>query len=96
MAQPRALLVGELEPAAEEVRADDQQVVAQRVGDPLVRRAAAEHRLRDERVHDDEHAEREREHVPQVRARERQCTPLRDDERERREQQHLFPRGDRA
>ena len=63
MAEPGALAVGQLQPTAEEVRGDRQQVVARGVEDPLVRCAAAEPRLRQQPVDDDERTEGEREPV---------------------------------
>ena len=84
--------------AAEEVRGDAGEVVAQRVGDGLVRRVAAERVLRDQRVEDDDRGEGERERVGELRA-ERQPPRARGVERdacERDEQQDVLPRLDRG
>jgi hypothetical protein len=91
VAQPRALLLRQVETAAEEVRADREQIVPRCVEDALVRGVTAEPRLRQHPVHDDEHAEGEREPVGN-RALERQAAARADDEHERDEQQHVLPR----
>ena len=57
------LTLGQLQPAAEEVGADRQQIVARRIEDALVGRAPAEPRLREQTVKNDERAEGEREPV---------------------------------
>ena len=91
MAQARALPLRQVEPAAEEVRADREQIVTRGVENALVRRAAAEPRLRQHAVEDDERAEGERKPVGE-RPFERQAAARADDERERDEQQHVLPR----
>ena len=58
---------GEREEAAERVRLDRQKIVARGVDDTRVRRSAAERRLRDQAVDDDEAREREREPVAEDR-----------------------------
>ena len=52
--EPPQVGSGQLEPATEEVGPDRDEIVAQPVEDALVRRAAAEPALRDQRVDDDE------------------------------------------
>ena len=91
VAEAGALAVGQREPAAQEVRGDGKQVVAGGVQDPLVRRAAAEPRLRQQPVQDDERAEREREPIREA-AVEGQPAALSHDEHEGNEQQHVLPR----
>ena len=91
-AEPGALRRGQPQPPAEEVREHRQQVVPRAVEDALVRRAAAEHRLRDQRIRDDEGAEEQREPIDQQQL---EVTPAQtpEDDRERTEQQQILPGG---
>ena len=89
-ADARAFRLREVEAAAEEVRADRQEVVARRVQHAPVRRAAAEPRLRQHAVEDHERAEEEREPVGHTQV--EPAPPV--DEDERHDEQHVLPRGD--
>ncbi len=93
-AEAATLLARQLEAAAEEVGEDRQQVVARAVEHTLVRGAAAEHRLRDQAVDDDERREREREPIdPQQLQRPAATGPEHNGERA--DEQHVLPGGDR-
>ena len=93
VAEPRALLVREVEPASEEVRTDDSRSWRSRVGVPLCVAPPSSHRLRDERVHDNERRERDREevgHEPPERA----ARAARQRRGRARQEQSFLPRGD--
>ena len=95
--EPAQIVATQHERAPEEVRADRDDVVAEAECDGAVPGLAAERRLRDERVDDDERGEREREHVDDAeRNGSRRVTPcIGADPEQRDREQDLLPRGDR-